>query len=214
MTLFFQHFIEQLIATSFWEWIAVILAIAYLILVIRENNWCWPAAFVSTAIYSVLFFDVNLYMESLLNIYYLVMAIYGWFQWNKIANNTLQKNNHQGNSTLSIQKWSQKKHLILILTTSILVLISAYLLNRFTNQELALIDSFTTWFAVLTTYMVTQKILENWLYWIIIDCISIFIYIEKGFALTAVLFVVYILLAIFGWFAWKKEYNNAKFKQA
>ncbi len=199
MTGFIQTFSNQLIATSVWEWFAVIFAILYLLLAIKESNWCWPAAFISTSIYSVLFFDVNLYMESFLNLYYLVMAIYGWFQWNKIS---------RSQSSNNIQIWPLTKHLKVISLITIIVLFSAYLLNHYTNQDMALVDSFTTWFAIFTTYLVTQKILENWLYWIVINAASIFIYIQKGFALTAVLFIIYILLAIVGWFAWKKEYEK------
>ncbi len=198
MTQFFQQFIQQLIATSALEWIAVILAIAYLLLAIKESLWCWPAAFVSTSIYIFLFFDVNLYMESALNLYYLLMAIYGWQQWQQKSNGEQQK---------PILIWPIKKHLLLIGLTSILVIISAYLLNHYTDQDFALIDSFTTWFAVLATYMVTQKILENWLYWIVIDSVSIVLYVSKGFALTAMLFFSYIILAIIGWIAWKRHYE-------
>lgn len=196
---FIQQFIQQLISTSVLEWIAVILAIAYLLLAIKESLWCWPAAFASTAIYIVLFFDVNLYMESFLNLYYLIMAIYGWSQWNKRNNESPQK---------SILIWPIKRHFILIALTTILVFVSAYLLNNYTDQDFALIDSFTTWFAVLATYMVTQKILENWLYWIVIDAVSIYLYLSKGFALTAVLFLSYIILAFIGWKTWKRHYEQ------
>ena len=79
MSNFLETFGQQIAATSVWEWLAVALAIAYLLLAIKENIWCWAAAFFSTAIYTVLFFDVNLFMESLLNIYYLLMAVYGFY---------------------------------------------------------------------------------------------------------------------------------------
>lgn len=199
ITDFFQGFIIDLQATSGWEWLAVILAIAYLWLAIRESLWCWPAAFFSTSIYIFLFFDVNLYMESFLNLYYLLMAVYGWHQWKKGT---------KGDSKKPIFVWSLQKHLSWIAAVTVLVLCSAYLLNNYTNQELALVDSFTTWFAVLTTYMVTQKVLENWLYWIVIDTVSIYLYVSKGFALTSVLFVIYIFLALFGWLAWKQSYDQ------
>ena len=199
MMQFTQQFIQQLITTSALEWFAVILAVAYLLLAIKESLWCWPAAFASTAIYIILFFDVNLYMESFLNLYYLIMAIYGWSQWNKINHQSPQK---------SILIWPFKKHLILIGLTTLLVFVSAYFLNKYTNQDFALIDSLTTWFAVLATYMVTQKVLENWIYWIIIDAISIYLYLSKGFALTAVLFLSYIILAFIGWKTWKRRYER------
>jgi nicotinamide mononucleotide transporter len=198
MSDFLQQFSQQLIATSALEWVAVVLAIIYLVLAVKENLWCWPAAFVSTSIYIFLFFDVNLYMESLLNLYYLLMAVYGWQQWQQKSNGKQQK---------AILIWPVKKHLILISLIGLVVIISAYLLNHYTDQDFALIDSFTTWFAVLATYMVTQKILENWLYWIVIDSVSIYLYVSKGFALTAVLFFSYIILAIIGWKTWKKHYE-------
>ncbi len=212
---FYQKFIEQLINTSYLEWVAVILAIFYILFAIKENQWCWPAAFFSTAIYSYLFFDVNLYMESLLNSYYLVMAVYGWNQWQKIQNSSANnqslpinnKTSAKGSfSTGNISSWTIKTHLVLIFSTFILVYISAYLLNEYTNQDFALIDSFTTWFAILATYMVTKKVLENWIYWIIIDFVSIFLFLSKGYVLTAVLFAAYVVLAIIGWSTWKKHY--------
>jgi len=199
MTDFYQLFLEQLFATSLLEWLAVLLAIAYLLLAIKESRWCWPAAFFSTSIYVFLFFNVNLYMESLLNLYYLIMAIYGWQQWQKKTTLTQQK---------AILTWSVKTHMTLIGITILLIVISAYLLNNYTSQDFALIDSFTTWFAVLATYMVTQKVLENWFYWIVIDSVSIYLYLSKGFALTAVLFFSYIILAVIGWIVWKKHYEQ------
>ncbi|MBV1911359.1 MAG: nicotinamide riboside transporter PnuC [Kangiellaceae bacterium] len=199
MNQFYQQFIEQLLATSLLEWLAVILAIAYLLLAIKESLWCWPAAFLSTAIYIFLFFDVSLYMESLLNLYYLVMAVFGWQQWKK---------NKEASPNKPIFVWPLRRHLFWVAIISLLVVFSAFLLDRYTDQQLALIDSFTTWFAILATYMVTQKVLENWLYWIVIDSVSIYLYISKGFALTSVLFIIYIVLAILGWMTWKKNYEQ------
>jgi len=194
-------FIGQLIATSSWEWCAVILALTYLILAIKENIWCWPAAFFSTAIYAGLFFDVNLFMESFLNAYYLVMAIYGWTQWNRT------KNGHQDDS-LSMVSWPIKTHLILILFLSLGVLLIGLLLSTYTTQDFAYLDSFTTIFALVATFMVTKKVLENWLYWIVIDLVSVYLFYSKGLMLTSVLFSVYIILAILGWYQWKIRFDT------
>jgi len=199
MSDFLKLFLQQLIDTSNWEWLAVILALAYLLLAVKENLWCWPAAFVSTAIYTILFFEVSLYMESALNIYYLLMAIYGWYQWQYLT---------EGKKVKPVNVWSVRKHLTIIASTSILIYLSGFLLEKYTSQEFAYIDSFTTWFAVITTYMVTQKVLENWIYWIVIDVVSISLYLQKGFALTSVLFVCYVVIAAFGWLKWKKHYRD------
>ncbi len=199
MSEFYQLFIQQLYATSYWEWSAVILAILYLLLAIKESLWCWPAAFASTSIYIFLFFDVNLYMESFLNLYYLIMAVYGWNQWRQKTTLEPQK---------PIKVWPIRMHIVLITATSLVVFFSAFLLERYTDQDFAFLDALTTWFAILATYMVTQKILENWIYWIFINSASIFLYISKGFALTTVLFFCYIILAFFGWITWKRHYEQ------
>ena len=199
MNFTFEKFLDQLIATSGWEWLAVILAVCYLGLAIKENSLCWPAAFFSTAIYSFLFFDVNLYMESLLNIYYLAMAVYGWYQWRGAKQSLAEK---------KITSWSKKTHVTVIAISIILVIIVGNVLIKYTDQDFAFLDSFTTLFAIITTYMVTQKILENWIYWIVIDSVSIYIYLSKGLALTAVLFLLYVILAFVGWKAWKKHYDT------
>lgn len=196
---FLNLFLKQLSDTSNMEWVAVIFAVAYLLLAVKESIWCWPAAFISTAIYTVLFFDVNLYMESFLNIYYLLMAIYGWYQW---------RYETQGEAVKPVIVWSLKFNASLIITISFLVLLSGFLLEKYSNQDFAYIDSFTTWFAVVTTYMVTKKVLENWLYWIVIDSVSIYLYIQKGFALTSILFVSYLIIAVYGWLKWKQHYHN------
>jgi len=198
MSDWFNHLMTQLMTTSAWEWGAVILAIAYILLAMRESLWCWPAAFISTAIYTVLFFDVNLYMESLLNLYYLAMAIYGWYQW------------RQGESgeERSIVEWPMKYHLSAIIALTGGVLLCGSLLQTYTNQSFAFLDSFTTWFAIFATYLLTQKVLANWLYWVVIDAVSIYLYTQKGLLLTAILFSGYTMMALLGWREWKLHFER------
>lgn len=196
---FLQQFLQQLLTTSVWEWLAVILALAYLLLAIKQNIFCWLAAFFSTAIYSVIFFDSKLYMESLLNIYYLLMAIYGFLQWKKPA---------QQQDTKPVISWSIKTHCYIIIIVSIYVALSGYLLQKYTDQDFAYLDSFTTCFAIVTTYMVAKKVLQNWLYWIVINSLSVYLFVSKGIALTALLFVLYSIIAIIGYFHWLTSFNN------
>lgn len=185
--------------TSVWEVIAVILAIAYLVLAMYENILCWLAALLSTSIYVVLFFDVNLYMESGLQIYYIIMALYGWYAWRK---------HNDGSEDLHISTWSVKQHLMAATAILIITSISAYLLKN-TGASYPWLDSFTTWSAVLTTWMVARKILENWLYWIVIDSISIYLFINKELYLTALLFLIYVILCISGYRQWNIKYRAA-----
>jgi nicotinamide mononucleotide transporter len=179
----------------------MILAIAYLLLAIKQSLWCWVAAFFSTLIYSIIFFDVSLLMDSALNVYYLIMAVYGWYSWK--YGEKLQK------EELNISTYSKIKNLKIAIILSIISCIFGYIMDNYTSADFAYIDSFTTIFAIFTTYMLAKKILENWIYWIIIDAISIYVYIQKGLNLTAILFAIYTVLAYVAYKNWKIEYESS-----
>jgi len=203
MSAWLQSLITGAQALSPWEAVAVIFAIAYLFLAVRENILCWLFAFMSTAIYTVLFWDVNLLMESALNVYYMAMAVYGWYQWTR--------GGHNGNNeshALSVQSMSGQQHVLVITATAILVVISGYLLSEHSSAAWPYVDSFTTWASVITTYLVTRKYLQNWLYWIVIDMVSIPLYIDRGLNLTALLFIVYTVVAVIGYFSWRSHLRN------
>ena len=184
-----------------WEVLAVVLSIAYLLLAIKQSIWCWYAAFFSTLIYSILFFDASLLMDSFLNIFYLVMAVYGWYSWKNITTETKNKE-------LSITTYGFVKNFKIIIILTIISSILGYVMANYTKADFAYLDTFTTVFAVFATFMLTKKVLENWVYWVIIDSISIYIYINKGFYLTAILFAIYTTLAFFAFIQWKVEYKN------
>jgi nicotinamide mononucleotide transporter len=192
---FAWHGISQL------ELVSVAFGLAYVVLAARENSWCWPAAFIGTGTAVFLFWDASLVMESALNVYYLGMAIFGWWQWQKGG---------VKNTKLTIQTLTLRHHLLLVFLITILTIISGYLLSNNSNAALPYVDSFTTWSAVITTWMIARKILENWLYWIIIDSVSIWLYIERDLYLYAALFVIYIIVAIFGYFYWLRTYSKTQ----
>ena len=181
------------------ETLAVVLSIAYLILAMKENSLCWYCAFFSTAIYVWIFGDVNLYMESGLNLYYMAMAIYGWHQW--------QHGGSSGQGVL-IATWNLRNHIRALLIILLATVVSGYLLGANTDARLPYVDSFTTWASILTTVMVAKKVLENWLYWIVIDSVSIFLYLDRGLQQTAAMFVMYLVLAAVGYFSWRKNYHR------
>ena len=209
-TSFTDTFIEGVIsaaqAMSYWEVIAVALGIAYLVLAMRENSLCWYAAFGSTAIFSWLFFDVSLLMESALNVYYLAMAVYGWYVWNKKPQNSAMQN--EMTPKLPITTWSSKQHILAISGVFVMTFISGFLLSENTTAVMPYLDSFTTWGAVFTTYMVAKKVLENWIYWFVIDALAIYLYIDRELYLTALLMAVYVIMVVFGYAAWLKIYKS------
>lgn len=179
------------------EALAVVFSLAYLVLAMRENSLCWFCAFIGTAIYIWVFGGVSLYMGSLLHVYYLVMAVYGWYQWRRGGAD------HRG---VSISRWGLEQHLCALLAVLLVSAISGYLLAEHTDAHLPYLDSFTTWGGVLTTVMVARKILENWLYWIVVDGASIYLYLDRELYLTAGLFAVYLVLVVFGFVRWRRHY--------
>lgn len=192
-----EGLLPLLLALSPWEVLAVILAISYLVLATRENSLCWYCAFISTAIYTALFWNVNLLMDSALNVYYMAMAVFGWHQWQRGG---------ESHSGVTIKTLSSHRHFEIIALIAILSAISGYLLSANTTAAWPYVDSFTTWASVITTFLVVKKILENWLYWIVIDAVSIPLYIERGLHLTALLFAAYLVIAAIGFIMWRQQY--------
>lgn len=191
---------DQASSYSSGEIIAVLTAIGYIVLAIRQNIWCWACAGISTAIYVYLFFGARLYMESVLNVFYFGMAIYGWCIW------------HFGRTAereLAVTTWPISRHAGAILAIVTFSGVSGYLLQRYTEAAFPYIDSLTTWGAIWTTFLVARKVLENWWYWLVIDTAAIFIYFSRGLELTAVLFVVYVLMIPFGILSWRKSWRES-----
>jgi nicotinamide mononucleotide transporter len=186
-------------ATSNVEIVAVVFGLIYIILAAKENIWCWPAGFIGTGTSIYLFWDGSLYMESALNVYYLLMAIVGWWQW---------QYGSKTKSVLSISTLSLNQHAIFLSAIAILTALSGYLLSHNTDAALPYLDSFTTWSAVITTWMVARKILENWLYWVVINSASIYLYLDRGYVLYAVLFGLYIIIAVFGYAQWRRNFHT------
>ncbi len=196
MTAFLDQLIEQALAFAPLEVVAVLLAIAYLVLAIRQNIWCWTCAGISTAIYVWLFIDAKLYMESVLNGFYFVMAIYGWTVWNSGRTNDHEK---------PVVVWPPRTHAFAVAAIAIASLVNGYLLTRYSDAAYPYVDSLTTWSAIWATFLVARKVLENWWYWLLIDVASIFIYWSRDLHLTALLFVIYVVMIPFGLIAWTRS---------
>lgn len=201
--------LNHYITLPFLEIIAVITSLVYVILAAKKNIWCWPAAFISTVIYTFLFYKFYLWMDSLLQVYYMGMAFYGWYCWNKNIENPDTSNVQINN--IQLKTYGVKTHIISILLLSIVSLVIGYIMDKYTPTDFPYLDSATTVFAVFSTVLVAQKVVENWLYWIVIDAVSIYLYVEKGLTPTAFLFGVFILIAAYGYYMWRKEYLGYNF---
>ena len=202
---FLQSIQEQLIwATggAWFEYLAVVCGVAYVILAAARNIWCWPMGFISSAIYVVIMWDLRLYMDTLLFVYYVVMAVYGFWmwKWGGVKNDTAQQE-------LPVAVWSWKTHLLWAVGLSVGASANGYFLAHNTNAAFPYWDSYTTWFALFATFLVTRKVLENWIYWVVLDLIWAVIYFKKGIPATSGLMIFYTGFAIYGFSNWLKRWK-------
>ena len=180
---------------------AVLLAVLYLVLVIRENVWCWPAALVGTLLSLVVFVDAKLYMEAALQLFYAAMAVYGWRQWL-----------HGGprGEPVAIGVWPWQRHVLALAAIAVLTYGFGAVLSARTDAALPYVDSFTTVAALVTTYMVAKKVLENWIYWFVIDSVSIYLYVSRELFWFAALFAFYLVLIVIGYRAWARQWHSTR----
>lgn len=197
MEQYLSSFIQSL---NIPETIAVILSICYVILIAKENIMAWYCAFISVSIYIYLCIHTHLYAETLLQFFYLIMAIVGWYKW--------KYNNAKSAQSKKIIQIPLKLHLINIFISTITTFIAGFLLSKYTNAAAPYIDAFTTIFSLYATWMVAQKVLENWLYWIVIDLVSFFLYSSRELYLTGLLYILFTILSIYGYISWKKSYQQ------
>ncbi|MAZ00641.1 MAG: nicotinamide mononucleotide transporter [Flavobacteriales bacterium] len=189
MNPYFIHY-ENLI--TILEIIAFLCGIIYVILAAKENILCWLYGGISVIIYSYIFYISNLLAESFLQIFYLAISLNGFLSWSK-------KNKKEIKSMKPIQ------HLKIITGGVIMTIIISFIIINLSKSSYPIIDSFTTSFGIIATFLTAKKILENWIYWITINVFSIYIYVQKGLLITSSLYLIYVILAIYGYIQWKKQ---------
>jgi nicotinamide mononucleotide transporter len=182
------------------EAVSVLLGIVYLVLAIRESLWCWPAAFLSSVLTMAVVFDARLYSEVALNAYYAAMAAYGWYQWR-------YGGRRQGAAELPIAVWPLKMHAVAIGGSLALAAVVGSYMSRHTQAAFPYLDAFVTVASVVTTYMVARKILENWLYWLVVDSLALYLYWQRELYLYAGLFALYLVLVVLGLVRWHRDWR-------
>ena len=192
--------IFDFLQTNWFEIVAALLAISYLLLAMLQDIRCWVAWIISSLMYLFVMYSVSLYMEALLQIFYIFIGFYGLYQW---------RYKSDLNEPLKITAWSVKNHLIVIGILIFLTSVSGYILTIYTAAASPFVDAFTTWGAIAASYLVAKKVLENWFYWFVIDLVSVFLFTSRELYPTAFLFVVYLVLVVFGYSAWRKSWQHA-----
>ena len=186
----------EVLNTSLLEWIAVLSSLFYIVFIARKNMIAWLFALIGSSIYVYLCFINQFYLETILQLFYVSMAIIGWLLWNK-----------KQEIPFRIIQWKGKQHMVNILISGIVTLILGNFFEVYTDQALPYLDAFITVFSLSATFMVAYKVLENWLYWIVIDIVSMPLYAYRDLNLTVVLFGIYTIVAIVGFVRWRRTFK-------
>lgn len=195
---FFQQIASQFAQTPWLEWLGTLTGFLCVYLAAKQNIWNWPISIISVGSYAVLFYDAKLYGDTVLQFYFLSTAIYGWYYWIK----------RREEKKKPIVKASGSQLFLCFLAIIVLTISIGYLLDSKTNSDVPYIDAFCTSVSFVAQFLMTRKILQNWLLWVFVDICYIPLYIHKDLMLTAVLYFVFTVIAWNGYRDWQKTYKN------
>lgn len=180
------------------EIIGATIGLLYLFLQYKTSVWLWPVSIIMSIFYISIFYGAKIYADMALSIYYLIVAIYGLIIWMSKRKNSTQKG-------LPITHIKAKISIILTILFIFLYFIIYYLLSTLTDSTVPMCDSFTTSLSVVGMIMLARKYAEHWIVWVIVDAASVGLYIYKDLTPTAILYSIYTIVAIFGYFHWKNK---------
>jgi len=184
------------------HWIEItgaILSLIYLYLSIRQKVSLWLFGIISSVFYIVVFFESKLYADMSLQFYYVVISIYGWINW--------KRGELKSGRELPATQTTKRLCVNLIIATLIIYFIYYFVLAKCTDSPIPKSDALVGALSVIGTWMLARKLIENWLVWILADALCIGLYIYKGLYPTALLFVIYTIMAGVGYWQWKKSAN-------
>jgi len=183
------------------EIIGAVIGLLYLYLEYNANRWLWPVGVLMPIIYVYIFFQSKFYADMGVNIYYFFASIYGWIHWNK--------HKKRGERALPITHTPKKYIIRLTVIGFILFVLISFILIRFTDSTVPFGDSFTTVLSMIGMWLLAQKYIEQWWFWFIVNIVSFGLYIWKGLYPTSMLFAIYSVISVFGYFKWKKMMKNS-----
>lgn len=187
-----------LVATSPAEAVSVALGLAYAVLAVRKSRWCWVAGGVSSAIMIYLSLVARLPMQAALQVYYVVISVYGWWHWTR---------EEESQGMLAVTTWPIRWHLAACAGVVLMSALTARWLSH-TQAAWPFLDSLTTWGSLYATWLQARVKLENWLYWICIDSVLGFLFGTQGLYFVALLSVVYLGFSAVGFIRWLKTYRT------
>ncbi|KGE15483.1 nicotinamide riboside transporter PnuC [Sphingobacterium deserti] len=195
---FFTSLYQQFLTTTALEWIATLSGFLCVFLAARQNILNWPISIVSVSIYAYIFFQSKLYGDTVLQLYFLFTAFYGWYYWSTL----------NAHDTRPIQVFTIRQMFTTIFLTIALATIIGSSLRAFTDTDVPYVDGFCTAVSFVAQFLMTRKVLQNWLMWVVVDVLYIPLYIHKDLLLTAILYIAFAIIAWNGYRAWRLAYNK------
>lgn len=195
-----QQIVQEIKQTSGLEWLGAITGVGCVYLAAKQHIWNWPVGIISVAAYVIVFFKSQLYGDAGLQVYFLVTGIYGWYFW-------IRKKERKEKPVVSLR--SQELIWILVATVVLSLLLGLFL-KTFTPTNVPYIDGFCTAISFIAQILMTRKVLQNWALWIFVDICYVPLYVYKNLYVTAILYVILLVLATLGHLDWQKEYRGSK----
>jgi len=191
--------IQEYVTQNIIEILGTIIGIIYLIQEIRQSQWMWISSIIMPIISLFVYFNAGLYADFGINIYYVIVAFYGFYAWkwgNKSSNECIE---------LKVSRTTLKLWPLLGVATAIILIVIYLILINFTNSKVPFADSFTTALSIIAMVMLARKWIEQWWVWIVVDAVSSGLYIYKGIYGYATLYAIYSIIAIYGYYQWKQS---------
>jgi nicotinamide mononucleotide transporter len=177
------------------EIVAAVFGVVSVFLSVRQNIWSWPTAIVNVGLYIFVFYEAKLYSDTGLQVIYVVLNAYGWYHWLYGGKNRTE---------LPVTRTKGRVGAVLVGIVAVGTLLIGTLLSRNTDAALPWVDSMTTSTSLVAQWMMTRKLLENWLVWVAVDVVYIAMYLNKALYVTAALYLVFLILSAMGYFQWRK----------
>ena len=196
----FDVLYQNILDTTVLEIIAVFFGLLSVWYARKEDIKVYPTGIISVVIYVYICVGVKLYADMGINFVYFVMSVYGWYTWTR---------KDQSKELLKITYCTKKQHLISLAMFLFFFISLIYILTNHTDSTVPYLDAFNTSIFIVGMWLMAIKKIENWIYWIIGDAISIPLYLYKGLVLTSFQFTVFLILAIMAYLEWKRRYKEA-----
>lgn len=182
---------------GYLEIIGVLLSLVYIVLMMRQNIWCWLFGILGSLLSIAIFIEAKLYSESILYAFYVAVGVYGWVKWHT--------KDHKG---IPIKRWSIINHVITILAGALGGLGLGYFFSTQSDAESPFFDAFTTSFSFVASFLEAHKILSSWIYWITLNMMTIYLYASKEIYMYAAYSAVLSILSVVGFIRWQNDYKN------